>query len=332
MIGTNANDILARTLEHGSYEPRGVQPTTSPSMDIQISSKLRAAAVRGARARRLLARAPDGGLKQSGGFSLSPEVLATVREDFDATAVPETDVADEIAGTYPPHRHGARPPTAPSACAPPAACWRRTRARPSSRSPPRTPAKFPDAVSQATGAGRPRAAAASRRPDDPARDGGAAFQRSGAIERYIHRARPHHAGRLRRHETSISPPSAPPPASPSPGSPRFTVASETIPGVATANARRLGRGRLAPRAGERARAQPPDRAHGVQGHRDALGPHGSPRRSRMSAARSTPPPAPSPPATPPASSAEDTRVALDVLGDILTNSVFDAGELAREKA
>lgn len=28
---------------------------------------------------------------------------------------------------------------------------------------------------------------------------------------------------------------------------------------------------------------------------------------------------------------EDSRVALDVLGDILTNSVFDAGELAREK-
>ena len=38
MIGTNANDILARTLEHGAYELRGVQPTTSPSMDIQISS------------------------------------------------------------------------------------------------------------------------------------------------------------------------------------------------------------------------------------------------------------------------------------------------------
>ncbi len=38
MIGTNANDILARTLESGAYEVRGVQPTTSPSMDIQISS------------------------------------------------------------------------------------------------------------------------------------------------------------------------------------------------------------------------------------------------------------------------------------------------------
>jgi threonine synthase len=38
MIGTNANDILARTLGSGSYEIRGVAPTTSPSMDIQISS------------------------------------------------------------------------------------------------------------------------------------------------------------------------------------------------------------------------------------------------------------------------------------------------------
>jgi threonine synthase len=38
MIGTNANDILARALGSGSYEIRGVQPTASPSMDIQISS------------------------------------------------------------------------------------------------------------------------------------------------------------------------------------------------------------------------------------------------------------------------------------------------------
>ena len=38
MIGTNANDILARTLRSGAYEIKGVQPTASPSMDIQISS------------------------------------------------------------------------------------------------------------------------------------------------------------------------------------------------------------------------------------------------------------------------------------------------------
>ena len=37
-IATNANDILARTIETGRYEVTGVQPTISPSMDIQVSS------------------------------------------------------------------------------------------------------------------------------------------------------------------------------------------------------------------------------------------------------------------------------------------------------
>src|SRR5690554_3360525 len=37
-IATNSNDILARTLESGSYEVGSVSPTISPSMDIQISS------------------------------------------------------------------------------------------------------------------------------------------------------------------------------------------------------------------------------------------------------------------------------------------------------
>ncbi len=38
VIATNDNDILARTLETGDYETRGVVATTSPSMDIQVSS------------------------------------------------------------------------------------------------------------------------------------------------------------------------------------------------------------------------------------------------------------------------------------------------------
>ena len=37
-IATNDNDILARTLKTGRYEMRDVKATTSPSMDIQISS------------------------------------------------------------------------------------------------------------------------------------------------------------------------------------------------------------------------------------------------------------------------------------------------------
>jgi threonine synthase len=96
MIGTNANDILARTLESGTYELRGVQPTTSPSMDIQISSNFE----------RLLFEAMDrdseavvrlmSGLRQSGAFRLDPEILDRVRAEFDAAAVPEPEVVAEI--------------------------------------------------------------------------------------------------------------------------------------------------------------------------------------------------------------------------------------------
>ena len=38
VVATNVNDILARTIATGRYEPRAVAATSSPSMDIQISS------------------------------------------------------------------------------------------------------------------------------------------------------------------------------------------------------------------------------------------------------------------------------------------------------
>ncbi|MGU3385562.1 threonine synthase [Methylobacterium sp. D53M] len=154
MIGTNANDILVRTLEHGAYELRGVVPTTSPSMDIQISSNFErllfeALGRDAASLSRLMA-----GLKQSGGFSLSPEVLATVRSEFDAVAVPEPDVMAEIALTQAatgvvldPHsaigvRAGRR-------------LLERDPATPVVALATAHPAKFPDAVARATGGLRP---------------------------------------------------------------------------------------------------------------------------------------------------------------------------------
>src|SRR6185295_201777 len=38
IAATNQNDILARALQSGIYEPGAVTPTMSPSMDIQVSS------------------------------------------------------------------------------------------------------------------------------------------------------------------------------------------------------------------------------------------------------------------------------------------------------
>ncbi|TXM74696.1 threonine synthase [Methylobacterium sp. WL69] len=154
MIGTNANDILARTLEHGSYEVRGVQPTTSPSMDIQISSNFErllfeALGRDSSSLGRLMA-----GLKQSGGFTLDPAVLDTVRAEFDAASVPEEAVKAEIARTFAETGHVIDPHSAIGVHA----------ARRLLEKDPRTPvvalatahaAKFPDAVSEAVGGARP---------------------------------------------------------------------------------------------------------------------------------------------------------------------------------
>lgn len=75
IIATNDNDILSRTLETGAYEMRGVAQTTSPSMDIQISSNferlLFEAHARDAAALRGLMDS----LKQSAGFSISESLF-----------------------------------------------------------------------------------------------------------------------------------------------------------------------------------------------------------------------------------------------------------------
>jgi len=99
VIATNDNDILARTLKTGRYEMRGVQATTSPSMDIQISSNFE----------RLLFEAYDrepneikrsmDGLKQSGAFQISEAAMKTIKRDFRAGRATEKQVAATIRDT-----------------------------------------------------------------------------------------------------------------------------------------------------------------------------------------------------------------------------------------
>ncbi|MDE1159491.1 MAG: threonine synthase [Neorhizobium sp.] len=99
VIATNDNDILARTLKTGRYEMMGVRATTSPSMDIQISSNFErllfeaygrdAAAVRSAMA----------SLKQSGAFEIKPDVLKAIKREFRAGRATERQVAATIRET-----------------------------------------------------------------------------------------------------------------------------------------------------------------------------------------------------------------------------------------
>jgi threonine synthase len=97
VVATNENDILARTLKTGRYEMRDVKATTSPSMDIQISSNFE----------RLLFEACDrdadevktymGGLRQSGAFEIQQHALKAIRKTFRAARTSEADVRKTIA-------------------------------------------------------------------------------------------------------------------------------------------------------------------------------------------------------------------------------------------
>jgi threonine synthase len=99
-VATNVNDILARTLSSGAYEVREVHETSSPSMDIQVSSNFErlvfeatgrdSAAVRGLMA----------SLGQSGRFVLPAQALRSIREQFDAGRADEDEVNAAIRAAW----------------------------------------------------------------------------------------------------------------------------------------------------------------------------------------------------------------------------------------
>ncbi len=99
VIATNENDILRRTLETGRYEVTGVHQTSSPSMDIQVSSNferlLFEALGRDAETLNRLMQ----GLSQSGAFTIPPSALEAIRRDFSAVTTDEAQTSATIADT-----------------------------------------------------------------------------------------------------------------------------------------------------------------------------------------------------------------------------------------
>jgi threonine synthase len=85
IVATNDNDILARTLATGTYEMRGVVQTTSPSMDIQISSNFERLMFDAYGRDAAPVVAAMASLKQSGTFTLTAGALGAMRASgFDA--------------------------------------------------------------------------------------------------------------------------------------------------------------------------------------------------------------------------------------------------------
>ncbi|KQV44541.1 MULTISPECIES: threonine synthase [unclassified Rhizobium] len=96
VVATNDNDILARTLKTGRYEMRAVKATTSPSMDIQISSNFERLLFEAYGRDASKVRAAMASLKQSGAFEIEEQALKAIRREFRAGRATEKEVAGTI--------------------------------------------------------------------------------------------------------------------------------------------------------------------------------------------------------------------------------------------
>lgn len=95
VIASNENDILPRTVLGGAYEMRGVVATTSPSMDIQISSNFERYLFEASGRDAGFIRGAMGALQQGGRFDLG-SVFERLKGEFGAAAASEGDVSAAI--------------------------------------------------------------------------------------------------------------------------------------------------------------------------------------------------------------------------------------------
>jgi len=96
VVATNVNDILVRTFATGAYEIRDVVATTSPSMDIQVSSNFERLLFDAYGRDAAAVRALMGSLAQSGRFMVSAQALKELRSLFTADRADEQECAAEI--------------------------------------------------------------------------------------------------------------------------------------------------------------------------------------------------------------------------------------------
>jgi len=96
VVATNVNDILVRTFATGAYEIRDVVATTSPSMDIQVSSNFERLLFDAYGRDAPAVRALMGSLARSGRFMVSAQALKELRSLFTADRANEQECAAEI--------------------------------------------------------------------------------------------------------------------------------------------------------------------------------------------------------------------------------------------
>ena len=148
VIATNLNDSLPRALASGSFEPQSVIATSSPAMDIQLASNFERLLfeLAGRDAARIRALMEE--LRTTGAFGLSQGELGQLRDLFAAHAVAEHETEMTIRGVFEETGMLLDPHTAVGIAA---ASREDAGAVPMVVLSTAHPAKFPDAVKQATG-------------------------------------------------------------------------------------------------------------------------------------------------------------------------------------
>jgi len=148
VIATNQNDILHRALTSGDYRQGRVEPSISPSMDIQVSSNFERALFDAYGRDPGAVRASMEALKTDKGFTISQGALEALRETFHSGRASEAETSATIAESFRQTGEILCPHTAVGVKV---AAEARDPATPMVTLATAHPAKFPDAVEAAIG-------------------------------------------------------------------------------------------------------------------------------------------------------------------------------------
>ena len=99
VIATNQNDILDRAMRTGDYRTRGVRPSISPSMDIQVASNFERALFDACGRDGSAVAALMAELKR-GGFHISPNAMAALGAQFASGRCSEEETVETIRQTF----------------------------------------------------------------------------------------------------------------------------------------------------------------------------------------------------------------------------------------
>ena len=150
-VAVNDNDILHRALSSGVYRPLGVKQTTSPSMDIQVASNFERLVFEASGRDHEIVKDFIAGARSADGATIPAPVLNEIRRDFLSATVGEDEISRTIAEFQARHDLLIDPHTAVGVAAMTSLRASGVLTRPAVTLATAHPAKFPEAVTAASG-------------------------------------------------------------------------------------------------------------------------------------------------------------------------------------